>query len=171
MRHLWHKEIAAAWSHPETARAFSHDRRYLIDAFTKAQRQATPQTAAALVAEAGNAVDAFKFEIDFTAGMIYERPGDIFGRAWLELFDYLTKEKQLPKTCEFCGNPYTPTRSDQRYCPDTACQRSAYERRRRKEPWRREYDRMRKQRDRNRISDEEYEEWKRTNPRPVKGAK
>ena len=105
---------------------------------------------------------------DANTQQIFERPRHIFSRAWFELLDGLLQRGEVPRVCAYCHNPFQPSRSDQRHCPGTLCQARNADRRRRQDPWRKEYDKMRKRRKRDAITPEEFDQWKTNNPRPPK---
>ncbi len=89
---------------------------------------------------------------------LVESPANIFHRAWLELYDEL-QEGGLPRPCLRCGNPFIGARSNHEYC-SRDCQLQAHGKRRRT-PYRREYERKYQQMRRGRITKDEFDEWKR----------
>lgn len=168
LRQLWIKHLEDAWTSEATARQYGHERRHLMDLFEETAQFEDPEAAAALVVEIGEP-EAFRVEFRrHGKGQIYERPRNIFNRVWFEILEGLLERSLLPEICAYCRNPFEPTRSDQRHCPGTQCQPRHSDRKRRKDPWRMEYDKMRQRRKRRAITAEEFDKWSINNPRPQK---
>lgn len=169
IRQIWAKHLEDAWSDRETISQYDHRRKELRGLFEETAQFDDPLDAAADIIELGE--DDFlqiQYRRDPQTGQIFERPKHIFARAWFEILDGLLERSRLPMICAYCKTPFEPTRSDQRYCPGTQCQPRHSDQKRRKDPRRMEYDRMRKRRDRGSITPEQFDEWLVTNPRPMK---
>lgn len=148
LRHLSIPALAAAWSDPLTVRTFSGDQSNLRTAFEIAHDNHDPLTAASDVLEWSKGFNVLRMKIRLIeeSGRLraVEAPVDIFARGWFELLDALEERGLLPKTCAYCGRPFAPTRSKQRYCPGSNHQKLGAEKRRSKDPSRREYQKLRR---------------------------
>jgi hypothetical protein len=167
IRHLWVKHLEEAWTDRQTIQEYGQYRKHLKGLFEETTQFDDPLDAAALIIELGE--DDFlqtQFRRDPQTGQIFERPKHIFSRAWFELLNGLIDKAQVPRLCAYCRNPFQPTRSDQRHCPGTQCQPRHSDQKRRKDPWRKEWDKMRKRRDRGTIDERGFNDWLGNNPRP-----
>lgn len=141
-RHFTEKELTAAWTLlPEgMVRLQTRD---LWDAITFAKRSADdddPALAVRGVLRRAWEKDVFNIEIGLDetteTPVIYERPGNIWARAWFELVEDL-RAGRFPKSCSLCGGYYVPRRRNKKFCSDN-CRNRAYDRKRANNPKRRE---------------------------------
>jgi hypothetical protein len=139
-RHYTAEELAEAWlSIPEDA--VDHQAQSLREAFSYAETHSDdPIRAARGVLSKGWETEAFQIDLAIhetdDMAVIYERPQHIWSRAWFELLDGLQGER-LPRICAHCDEYYVPQRRNKKYC-SPECGTKAYDRRRSRDPNRRE---------------------------------
>lgn len=90
---------------------------------------------------------------------LIEAPDGIFARAWLELYDHL-QEDGLPKYCKGCGVPFIGGRISQKYCYDE-CRIEYGDRAYSRDPYRKQYLKLRQRVRRGTMTTEEFEAWRR----------
>ncbi len=94
-----------------------------------------------------------------TSGILFERPVHILARGWIEV----SESVEDTIVCEFCGNPFRPNRSGQRFCPGRDCNQRAHREAYDKSEYRRAYQRMYGRKRRGSMTADEFEDWKRDN--------
>ena len=172
LRVLQRQHLFAAWTDQTTIREYGAARKELRGLFEEMAQLGDALAAAEIVIALGeDRLLQIELRRDLTTEQIYERPRHIFSRAWFELLDGLLQQAKVPRICAYCHHPFVPTRSDQRHCPGTLCQARNSDRKRRQDPWRKEYDKMRQRRNRDAITSEEFDRWITNNPRPKEAAK
>jgi hypothetical protein len=134
-----------AWTDAAVVHGVEIEQETLRTGFQAAQTEDTVEAARRMLT-CGWEAEAFIIDLhlDETAGIVYEQPRHIWSRAWFELLEGLRGE-QLPRTCEYCGNPFVPRKRNAAFCVGTRCQQRAYDQRRAKSPKRRAYQRKYKQ--------------------------
>jgi hypothetical protein len=125
------ESVRNAWVDAETIRAVTQQRSALRNAYTAATDAESLDDAVTRVLELGWREKHFRIELDRdpSTRTIFERPADLWARGWFELLDGLDHGLP-PKPCLSCTTPFTPNRSNQRYCLGNGCNERHYERKR-----------------------------------------
>jgi hypothetical protein len=105
-----------------TVRMVSVERSALLAAFDTAHAAKTVREAMHAVVELGWEHEAFRIELGFdeVSGSVFERPANLWCRAWFELLDGI-REERTPRPCQHCGVMFVPNRSNQRHCIGFRC--------------------------------------------------
>lgn len=168
---LYRSDLHAAWTHPQTIARFTEEHTRLTNGWDRATeiRETTENEQARSRAELRRELVATHFQhpypyelviaVTSVTDQIVERPRHILARSAFELIDAL--KDQLPKRCERCDTPFTPMRSEQRFCR-TKCQQATYQQEYDRTPYRRDYSRMYRQYERGTITETEWLAWKKT---------
>jgi hypothetical protein len=125
------KIVRDAWADSETIQAVTRHRTALSHAYSAATDATGLDEAITRVLEMGWDQKQFRVELDRdpSTRTIFERPADLWARGWFELLDGLDHGLP-PKPCRDCTTPFTPNRSNQRYCLGNGCSDRHYERKR-----------------------------------------
>jgi hypothetical protein len=147
-RSFTRQALAAAWTDDPVVQATKVEQDTLRRGFRAAQTDDTVEAARRMLATGWEA-KAFTIDLhlDEAAGIVYEQPHHIWSRAWFELLEGL-RGKQLPITCEYCGERFIPRKRNAAFCVGTNCQQRAYDKRRAKTLERRKYQREYKKKER-----------------------
>jgi hypothetical protein len=123
--------VSKAWVDGETAQAVARYQAALRHAYAAAIDATGIDEAIERVLEMGWEQKQFRVELDRdpSTRTIFERPADLWARGWFELLDGLDHGLP-PKPCLYCTTPFTPNRSNQRYCLGYRCSERHYERKR-----------------------------------------
>lgn len=159
-RHFKPEALTDAWTDPAVVKAVKAEQALLREAFEMTLLADDAREAAHRILALGWGHGSFQIDLalDETDGVIYEQPLHVWSRAWFELLEGLRGER-LPQTCGHCGNPFVPRRRNAAYCT-TACQQSAYDKRRGRTPERRKYQREYKRQERERKRSKSSNETK-----------
>jgi hypothetical protein len=125
------ESVRNPWADDETIRAVTQQQSVLRNAYTAATDAKSLDEAITRVLETGWDEKHFRIELarDPSTRTIFERPADLWARGWFELLDGLDHGLP-PKACLYCTTPFTPNRSNQRYCLGNRCNERQYERKR-----------------------------------------
>ncbi len=168
VREFEQSEIERAWLAPKTVKLFTSRQEFLSEVAKDAAEFDT-EGSLSFITGAGLEVDAFAIDLEIEshdgAVLVYEKPRHIFARAWFELLDAGSAGLR-PRACAHCGRPFAPKREGQSYCPGFNCRDLAYRKRYDKTPYRREYLRKYRQLKREKITIEEWDNWREANPGP-----
>jgi hypothetical protein len=146
--------ITTAWMDETTSRKVARQQSGLRSAYEAAHDADNLGQALDRVLDMGWEQKQFRLELDRdpATGTVFERPADLWARAWFELLDGLNHGLP-PKPCLYCSTPFIPKRSNQRYCPGNRCGERHYERRRSRT--RTDYQRIYQQERRSKLRDSE----------------